>query len=88
MDPLTAFARREMNSITAIKSDEGGSMKTAIIIIIVIISVALLVTGILYGNHPHTDHVKAVTLQEAPTTQIPEQTSVIIIEPTSSFPVY
>lgn len=42
------------------------------IIIILIISIALLVAGILYGEHPHTDHVKADTLQEEYAAQFPE----------------
>jgi hypothetical protein len=63
-------------------------MKPAIIIIIVIISVALLVTGILYGEYPHRDHVKAVTLEETYNTQTPAQTPDMVIEPMSSFPAY
>ena len=63
-------------------------MKAAVIIIFVIISVALLVTGILYGEHPHRDHVKAVTLEEEYNAQIPEQTPDMVIEPMSSFPAY
>ena len=86
MAPLTAFARQEMKSITAIKSKEGGIMRTTIIIII--ISVALMVTGILYGEHPQTNHKKPVTLQEACNAQTPEQTPDIVIEPMNSFPVY
>lgn len=86
MDPLTAFARREMNYITAIKSKEGGIMKTTIIIII--ISVALLVTGILYGGSPRTDHEKSVPVQDEYNAQPPEQTPDIVIEPMNSFPAY
>jgi len=63
-------------------------MKPAIIIIIVIISVALLVTGILYGERPHRDDVKAVTLEEAYNAQTPAQTPDMVIEPMSSFPAY
>jgi len=63
-------------------------MKTATIIIIVIISVALLVTGILYGERPHRDDVKALTLEEAYTTQFSEQIPDVVIKPMRSFQVY
>jgi hypothetical protein len=63
-------------------------MKPAIIIIIVIISVALLLTGILYGERPQREYVKAVTLEEEYNAQIPEQTPDMVIEPMSSFPAY
>jgi len=54
----------------------------------VIISVALLVTGILYGERPHRDDVKSVTLEEAYNAQTPAQTPDMVIEPMSSFPAY
>ena len=63
-------------------------MKTTIIIIMVVISVALLVTGILYGERPHRDHVKAGTLEETYNAQTAEQMPGMVIEPMSSFPVY
>ena len=63
-------------------------MKPAIIIIIVIISVALLVTGILYGERPQREYVKEVTLEEEYNAQIPEQTPDMVIEPMNNFPAY
>jgi hypothetical protein len=84
--PFTAFARQEMKSITFIKSEEGRIMKATIIIII--ISVALLVTGILYGEHPQMDHANAVTLDEAYAAQFTEQMPDFVVEPMSSFPVF
>jgi len=50
MTPFTVFAQREMQSITVIKSKKGRSLKRAIIIIIIIISVALLIAGMCMGD--------------------------------------
>ena len=64
---------------------EGRTMKRTIITIT--ISVALLAAGILYGGHEQTDYRKTLTLDEAYTTQFPEQIPNVVIDPMNNFPV-
>ena len=64
---------------------EGRTMKRTIVTIT--ISVALLAAGILYGGHEQTDYRKTLTLDEAYTTQFPEQIPNVVVDPMVGFPV-